>query len=234
MSGLFFTVFLRQYAALTVAALVGVSLTVLLLQLVAMLLALVASVLGARAYNRRRKLLLGVMVVVLAAIGFRAVGHVLAGDWRSMVDDLNQSPVAQILIAPPSWFVLAFTAEQVWPDLVQWAVLALAVNGVLLLLIFALDAHYLEASAVASERQYARLQRLRRGGPAMLGLSGTGKFRLTAPSLPYLGGIGPIVWRQATTFLRSWWSLVLVLLITAVMCAPLLSEVATRKGPSGC
>jgi hypothetical protein len=227
-SGLFFAIFLRQYAVLTVAAVTGVVLAVLLLQLFAMLLGLLASVAGVAAYNRRRKLFLALVAVVAVGAGFGAFGPLLAGDWRGAADELDRVPLFRVLLAPASWFVLAFTAEQLWPDLVQWAALALAVNAVFVLALFALDAHYLEASAAASERQYARLQRLRRGGPAVANLGGTGSFRLTAPPLPALGGVGPVLWRQLTTLLRSWWSLVVVLLLTGVMAAPLLGRPDAR------
>lgn len=189
-----------------------------------MLLALLASALGAHAYNRRRKLVLAALVVVLAVAAYRALAPVLRGDWRSVVSELEDEPLTQVLLAPASWFVLTFTAERVWPDLVQYAALALAVDGVLLLLLFALDAHYLEASAGASERQYARLQRLRRGGTALAVAPASGRLRLTAPPLPYLGGVGPILWRQATSFLRSWWSLLLVLLMVGFLSGPLLGH----------
>lgn len=230
LSGLFFTLFMRQYASLTVAAIVGLILTILMLQLFAMLLALLASVLGARAYNRRRKLVIGLVAVAIAAAAFQAFGGVWRGDWRSAVDELDRSPVVGVLLAPARWFVGAFSAEQLWPDLVQWAALALAVDGVLLLLLFALDAHYLEAAAVASERRYAQAQQVRRGGVVMMGVPGTRRLRFTAPALPYLGGVGPVLWRQATTFLRSWWSLLLVLLLTAILSVPLLARAGAAGG----
>jgi hypothetical protein len=160
-SGLFFTIFLRQYAAHAVAALVGLTLAVLLLQLFAMLLALLASVVGARAYNRRRKLVLALLVAVAVVAGFRAFGRALTGDWRGLADDLDREPLFQVLLAPANWFVLAFSAEHLWPDLVQWAALALAVDGVLLLLIRTA----VRAAATAAARRPRRGRRWRRRLP---------------------------------------------------------------------
>src|SRR5437764_991375 len=82
---------------------------------------------------------------------------------RELLLELERSEVAQVLLAPFRWFVNAFTSERLWPDLARWAALGLLVNLCLLAVVFALDAHYLETSAAASERAYTRLQQLRRG-----------------------------------------------------------------------
>ena len=68
----------------------------------------------------------------------------------------------QTISRPLRYFFDAFLSESLWPDLAWNALLALAVDCVLLAVVFGLDADYLEASAAASARIYARLQRMRR------------------------------------------------------------------------
>src|SRR5207248_1774458 len=93
--------------------------------------------------------------------------------------------------------------ERLWPDFVFGAARCLGVDAVLLLVVFLLDAQYLEASAAASERAYARLQRMRSGGAVAAAASGRGRPRFSLPALPRWGGVGPLVWRQLTTAARS-------------------------------
>ncbi len=128
--------------------------------------------------------------------------------------------------SPLRWFFEAYTAAHLWPDLLQWAGLAALVNLAMVGVVFALDTHYLEASATASARIYARMQRLRRGGMgAGEGLRRGGKVRVSLPMPPWLGGVGPIVWRQLTTALRGADRLLLLLLILGgALVAPMLAN----------
>jgi hypothetical protein len=214
LSTVLLTLFLGQYALTFEGAVVGLLLATLFVQLVPITLALLASSLGARAYNRRRKAVLA----LLAALAAVALITGLRGRGGSeLVEALEQSEVAQVVLAPFRWFVHAFTAEELWPDLVQWAALGLLVNACLVGVVFALDAHYLETSAAASERTYARLQRLRSGGPGLAGAPASGWGRLRIPALPAWGGIGPVAWRQLVTAARSPRSLLVALFVTAMI-----------------
>jgi ABC-2 type transport system permease protein len=219
------TLFLRQYALTLAGAVVGLLLAALFVQLFPMALALIASSLGARAYDRRRKIVLLVLAVLVAV----ALAGALRGrGGRELLAELERSEVAQTLLAPFRWFVSAFTAERLWPDLAQWASLGLLVNACLLAVVFALDAHYLEASAAASERAYARLQRLRQGGPAMASAPASGWARLSVPALPACGGVGAIAWRQLVTVVRSPRSLLVALIVTGMI---VYSALAGRDRP---
>jgi hypothetical protein len=224
------TLFLRQYALTLAGAVVGLLLAMLFVQLFPMALALLASSLGARAYNRRRKVVLAALAV-LAAVAL--VGAMRGQSGRELLVELERSEVAQVLLAPFRWFVSAFTAERLWPDLVQWAGLGLLVDACLLAVVFALDAHYLETSAAASERAYARLQQLRQGGPGMT--SAAGWARLSVPALPSWGGVGAVAWRHLVTAVRSPRWLLVVLFVTAMMVYSALSgrDRAGEPEPSG-
>jgi hypothetical protein len=220
-SALFLTLVTRQHTASLLAGFVGLTLIFLFGQLLSMSLALLASAVGARAYNRSRKLVLAALLAGLAAVAMLKGAEARQRGWLVVLEEVEQSPVVQVILAPVGWLIEASTAQRLWPDLVKWAALGLGLNLALLLVVLALDAQYLEASAAASEKLYARLQRLRRGAPAV-GLPSGGKARLGLPSLPRWGGIGPVAWRQLTTALRSLGSVVLLLVIFGTVMAPVL------------
>jgi hypothetical protein len=172
-------------------------------------------VLGAKAYDRRRKFALAAVFALLAVgliLEARSVGATSAGE---LFRALAQSPIVQILLTPLSWFVEAFTAEDAW-HLVKGGCLSALVNLGLLVLVLGLDAHYLESAAVASERVYAKLQRLRVGGAAAAwGTSGKPRFSL--PALPLWGGIGPMAWRQLISASRGMKGLIVFLIFLGVI-----------------
>ena len=108
------------------------------------------------------------------------------------------------MLAPFRWFILAFTAERVWPDLAGWAALGLAVDAGLIGLVFALDASYLEAASAASARRFARIQRLGGGGGGVRSIGDPEDRPVPVPAAePPRGGagVGPNFWRQMTAAL---------------------------------
>jgi len=105
-----------------------------------------------------------------------------------------------------------------WLDTLQWTALAALVDGILLVVVFLLDAGYLEASAIASEKRYERLQRLRAGGMTGAARYGGGRPRFRIPLLPWLGGAGPIIWRQLVTATRGYRALTFLLIFVLISC----------------
>ena len=69
-------------------------------------------------------------------------------------------------------------------------------------LVLKLDADYLEAAAAVSQKVYEQLQRIRQGGGLSMPAT-RGAARLRLPGLPWLGGAGPIAWRQVLISLRT-------------------------------
>jgi hypothetical protein len=212
------------------AAYVGLVLTFLFLYLIGMVMGLVINALGARAYSRRRQLVLaGFAVLVLAAL--LPLGRDLIRlSPRELLEFVEGSPVVRAVLAPLAWFVDTVTAQSL-EDLLAYGVRGLAVNAVLVALVFLLDADYLEASAAASERVYARIQRMRRGG-ASAGWYTPGKAgRLSLPSLPWWGGVGPVAWRQLTSAVRSLRGLTIFLAIIggALLIVPVVVMVGSDR-----
>lgn len=207
---LFLGIAFRSWSASVPAGMVGVFLLFSFMQLLAMVLNLAGCALGAHAFNRRRQIVLGILAIALLAAIIQATGNPLDVGWAAWARDVQDTQLGQVVLFPVRCFFEAFTAEQLWPDLVLWTGLSLVVLGFMLGLIFMLDAQYLEAAASASERIYARLERLRQGG-GMAAYSASG--RLTLPCLPRWAGAGPLAWRQFMALLRAWKSLLVYVVI---------------------
>jgi hypothetical protein len=231
-TALILTLALRMHTHWAVAAFAGVLLAVMFMQLFAMLIALVGSTVGAQAFDLRRKLLvLGIVaaLVVLALLTLDREAFTLPP--LELLQRAEEGPVVQTLLAPLGWFMDAFTAERLWPDLVEAVLLSLMVNGVLLALVFLLDARYLETAAAVSERVYARLQQMRSGGSATPVFRGSGKASFGLPDLPWWGGIGPIAWRQLLAALRALKSLTLFLGVFAIVLVGMLVFLRRSQPP---
>lgn len=217
----FLSVFLLQHATSFAAGMVGLSLSLLFLQFFAMAVGLATDTIGVMAYNRRRKaVVLGLLVVVglLAAPVAREVGQLRL---LQLLARVEHSWTVQVLLMPFRPFMEAFTAPRLWPDLVVWGAIGLAIDAALVVFIFALDAQYLERSATVSAKIYTRLERARRtGGIGMIGGSKPARFSL--PMFPDWGGIGPIAWRQFATAKRDIARLIIFMLIFAPMFVPML------------
>jgi hypothetical protein len=221
--GLFMGLVLRQHASGYVASLVGVTLAWLFLQFFALAIALLVSIIGVQAYNRQRKfILLAVLAMAAVVIWHQSKGHLQSGVTRELVSDVRQNRVVQVMLAPFVWQIDTMTAANLWPDLIRSAGLSLLAVLVLLGIILMLDVHYLEAAATASERTYRRLERLRRGGMASVGLTMREKARWSLPSLPYWGGIGPMAWRQLLGALRGIWWIIPVGIFMSAFLVPIL------------
>jgi hypothetical protein len=225
---LFMTAVFHVYAPHFLAAFVGLLLAIVFFHLFAVAGALLANLLGALLYSRMRKLALGGLLVLILAVLLPHAGQLGSEGLRGLVDRLNDAPFFRVVLAPLRWFVEAFTAERLWPDLARWAVLGLAADAALLGVVLALDAQYLETAAAASERLYARLERLRATGSTIGVLSGRRPGR-SLPMFPAWGGAGAIAWRQALTAWRGARGLLLFLLILCVPVAmPFLAPAEDR------
>jgi hypothetical protein len=215
------------------AAYLGMVLILAFMQLFTMALALVVSTLGASLYSRARRALLVAALVIVAGVGYQALDAFGGSDPSALLGRALDSPAWQVVSAPLRWLFEVLLARQLWPDLLEYTALGLLVDGGLLCVLFALDAHYLESSAATSARVYARLQRLR-GKTTSEGEKVTGRTaRLRVPFLPWWGGIGPTLWRQLTTAVRGSGRLAfLILIIGLVLGAPMLANLRGEAGPS--
>jgi hypothetical protein len=197
-SSAFFTLAGRSVSPRMISAFAGSFLLMLFLQTLQMVVGLAGSTLGAMAWNQgRRVILLGLLFFV--AMALISVGRELGGEgFLKTLEKIERSSVAQTILIPFRWFVLAFTAQRIWPDLVKWASLCGLIDLGLLGLVFALDAGYLEVASSSSAKRFAKLKRIGGGGGGIrsTGTRKVGRFRIKPPNPPWWGGVGPNLWRQ--------------------------------------
>jgi len=219
---LYFSVFLLFVARYWFFGFFGCLLALIFIQLLPMTLALVLSIVGARAYSRGRKLALAGFFVLAALAAGQAVGNRSAGGIVAFVAQVRSSGVGTSLLAPFDVFSRTIGAESFFPAFVGWGTLALAIDAVLVGLILRLDADFLESSVTASQRLYARIERARRG-QLWSNLSAPSAARWRIPVLPRWAGAGPIAWRHFVTALRgSRGMLILVAMLAGGMLLPVL------------
>jgi len=219
---------LHAYTRLIVAGFLGLVLAAAFLHLLSMAVSLAVITLEAHAYNRHRKFALGALFGAALLIVLQATGEAFPQSAGEFLTRAEESPVLHLILEPLSWYARAFAAPRVWPDLVHWSLMALAVNGVLAVAVIGFDTHYLEAASIAGERVYARLQRIRSAGSTVQ-LFAPVKGVFSLPSLPWWGGLGPIAWRQLLAAIRSVKGLLLYLCFCgAVLLWPFLFEKASR------
>jgi hypothetical protein len=225
--------FLHVYAAWMAAAFVGVLLVFVFIELFSMAINLLACSLGTRLFSRTRQVLFGVVLAAALAALAWAASHAQGQPPQDWFSRLGDTPAWRLLSRPLRSFFDAFLARD-GRELAASAGLAMLVNLALLGLVLALDANYMESSAATSARVYARLQRLRRAGLAGDAPRSGALARLSLPSLPYWGGIGPTLWRQLTTAMRGLGRLLLVLaIVSALMLVPLTTGSDKGDGDPG-
>ncbi len=199
LTALFMSLAFRQHAAMFPAAFLGLFLGLELLYLFSLAVGLVIATSGALAFNQGRKLVL-FMVVALAASALWPVGaEVSSIPPLEILQRALSSPTLTVVVIPFRPFVMTFTSERIWPDLLGWSALSLLIDVTLAGLVVMLNAQFLEASASASERIYSKLKKLRSGA----GWADPMPVRFDLPMLPRAGGIGPNFWRQLTTASRT-------------------------------
>jgi hypothetical protein len=184
------------------AVLAGLFLISTFLQLFTMAMGLLASAVGARLYTRGRVLVVVLAGALLAAVVLEA-GRRAGWQWRQVGRQFFDTTAWWVVSWPLRSFFDAWTAERFWPDLLVPLAVGLATLGVLVAVVLALDAHYQEASAAASVRRYAAIQRVRGRSVGAEPPGRTRERRLGLPSLPFWGGMGPVLWRQLTSAFRG-------------------------------
>jgi len=213
---IFSFVFLR-WASWWIAGFVGIWLVLLFNQLLGMTLALIAQWIGEQAYTRARRVVLAAAIGLAAFVLWQVVPSGQGFSWSGFVEQFRNSSLGQLLVMPFEPFGRTIAAETL-SEFALWGAAATALNVLLLAVVLRLDANYLEAAAVASQKRYEIQQRLRQGRMPAMGARHTARWRL--PALPWLGGAGPIAWRQATQLARSSPRLLLILLVISQSAGP--------------
>jgi hypothetical protein len=213
----FATVF-RNITTWWVAGWLGIWMTLLFIQQLSMAVVLLVQTIGQRAYSLARRLILAALV---ALVGFGVWQVWPAGGSLSLTElaaDFRISTGGRIALAPFEVFGRAVAAETLFPEFLLWGAAALAANIVLATVVLSLDANFLEAALVAGQKRYELQSRVRRGNLPALGQRHTARWRL--PELPWLGGAGPVAWRQSIQVVRSSPRALLMLVAMSVFSVP--------------
>lgn len=209
-SALILTPMVGQHAENLLAAFAGIFLAFEFFYLVTLALGLASAKLRDLTGGRRVPLVLGAIVVVIG-IGLLEAKREGPGDLLGL---LESSAAVRGLLIPFRPFVLAFAAERVWPDLMVWGAIAGGVDLAMLALVVALDARFKAIEVGATGHRQRRIR-------------ARGFLRIPCP---WLGGLGPNVWRQARTLARHPWRLTGLVVLFLI---PAVSVLMTGEGQSG-
>ena len=211
------SVALSRFASFWPAAFAGALLALLFINLATTCAGLLRQTISAGLYTPLRHAILFTTLIALAAGIALAVGQ--GGRGLESVSTFTHSPIGRVLLAPFVPFTRAFTAEAIFPDLLVWASVGAAINLGLFALAMRLDANFLETAAAAGERAYEQAQKTRRGD-WLPGINVLKTSRARVPAFPWLGGAGPVAWRQLATLLRRSPKLLFVLVLSVAVFAP--------------
>jgi hypothetical protein len=212
------------------AVLLGLLMISVFMQLFTLALGLLASAAGAGLYSRGRKVTAAVLALLAAAVVFEA-GRRADWQWAELATELVRTRAWQVVSYPLKAFFDLLVAEQLWPDLLVPLAISAGVNLALVVLILLLDRGYQEASAEGSARRYAALQRFRGRSVGAEAPGLARRVRWGLPSLPFLGGVGPVLWRQLTGAVRALGRLMLALLLIGSLLAVALAGSLAGESP---
>ena len=181
------------------SALVGLFLALELLYLFSMSVGLLFGTLSALAFGLWRKIVLIGLLLLVVSVFYPLGEAALALPPSEIASKLITNPVFAVLLIPFKPAVMAFASDRVLSELVPWTALGLLVNACFLLFNLLLNAQFLEVSAQTSAKVYSRLQKARAGDLSIA----IGKARFAVPMLPWLGGVGPVFWRQIVSVSRT-------------------------------
>lgn len=197
-ASLFMSAMLMRYVSSWIAGFAGLFLAIIFVQFLTTLLVLFCQTMVQQAYTIARKIVLFAILGLIAAIAVRWLPTMMERGFVEAAHELRESELGHWLLLPLEPFVRTVAAERIFPDLAGWAAAAAAIDALLLTLVVRIDVNYLESSVIASQKRYELMQRRRQGRVFAIP-----KMSWRIPRLPWLGGIGPIAWRQLTTALRG-------------------------------
>jgi len=227
---LLFSIWQMRHATLWIAAFGGIWLCWLFAQSLAMLLVLARQAVTARHSPLVVRLAMGLLlaliiggVIIIARPMFSGVSGFHDIKWQA-----GDSVLARIVLAPFVVLTRTFAAEHIWPDLILWAAISIAMIVALIAAILRLDSHFIESSLTATETMLARVRHMRSGGHAFGAAKPVRGLRIGM--LPRMGGVGSLAWRQLMMALRGARGLLLMLLMITLGVGPMLWMASEHEG----
>ncbi len=203
---LFISIFTMRFTYSYLACYVGIFLTLLFTLFFSLIVAFIRVILIEHAYTPSRKRVMSIAGIILLIILWKGANWtyawdlIAAGKPLAVAEAIRETWAGTILLAPFDVFVRVILAKSLFTDFLMWGSAAVGINLFFLFIIFRLDANYLETAMAISEKTYARQQRMRRGSAPISTSKKTATW--SPPSLPWLNGAGPILWRQLTGAMR--------------------------------
>jgi len=197
LSALWVAIFTLRWAPHWYSGIAGLFLGLSFLQMTSQLASLAVSSVSVRLGRRARRVLLfgSLGVAAIAVLVIRQQARISFLDAvRAVVD----STTAKYVTAPARVFVEVFVSESSM-DFVLWGSAGIAILGAMFLLIVRLDVAYAEGALASSQIVQERLRRAQSGGSAVAVSAG----KVSIPLLPWLGGAGPLAWRQTIEVVRG-------------------------------
>ncbi len=137
-------------------------------------------------------------------------------DPQRVIELLFEHPAVRTIRAPFLPFAHVMAADGSTAAWWLWLSVSVFLIAALYLLIVVLDADFMESAIARSARQYATIERFKRG-QFITERAATKKRRWSLPELPHFGGFGPIAWRQLTTAAHVWARRILELYILCIV-----------------
>lgn len=220
---LIFSMWLLPHASMWVAAFVGIWFTWLWTQSLSMAVILARQAIAEQRSNIVLRIVLALVLAGLL-VGILQIVRPVLGDggfnMRTLAHHARESWLGVVVLAPFEVLSRTFTAQRIFPDLVQWGAIAALQCLLVIALLLQLDGYFADASLAASKKLHERIRRARKGGGVMaFGSATSGRRRLFM--LPWLGGAGPLAWRQLTSAMRSARGMLTMLLLLALGAGPL-------------
>jgi Putative ABC exporter len=210
---LLFSVLFLRYANSWLGAYVGVFVSFLFINLFTTAAMLLGQLMAEQVYSKGRKLVVAAVAAVVTFGLWQTMSAHADADFLEILKELKQSTAVSYVLLPFEPFSRTITAPALFPDLLLWASVAMGINAALFGIVLAIDAEYREAAVGISQKMANRLQRARKSGMAQ---SSKATASWSLPRLPWFGGTGPILWRQATNVTRSSKSLIVMAIIVCV------------------
>ena len=218
---LIISIFIMRFSYHWMACFTGIFLCLIFIHLFSITAAFLRLTVLKHAYTQFRKYFLTTAVLVLAVVLWRTIDWALFWTPLLLAQAIRDSWIGCIVLAPFDTFGNAIMAKTIFPDLFFWASAAAGIIIIFFLIVILLDANYLETSLSVSEKTYAKMKQMRHSGGVIIG-SGRKTAKHSLPVLPWMGGIGPILWRQITTAFRSAKGIMFLLLGLSVGFVPIL------------
>ena len=230
LSAAIITLLIPPRASTGTAAFVGALLTLLFIQLFSAAAGMCVQVFQRDWLVRLRRPAVLASIGSIAAAVLYGVAVTTDGTLIEVLVGFRRSIPGQILLAPFAVFAEILLARELFPNLLVWTALGLAINGLLLLVILQLDRKTVEQSLAESARLNNRWTRIKQGGSIWASDKTTGRSLTRAP---VWAGIGPIAWRQAINAVRNSGRAILFFFVLALFTGPLVVNIGSKFTISG-